>query len=128
LNTLFVFLKADDSIVLPALPFNIDLSYLKNDSNSLVNIDSIKIQTILKISRLKLNLQMLLSNIKQIDKDVPRTGYLIEFDDKSDKKEDLNRLSFSLKNILVTFSAFHQVTGEERNIKNYDLGYTQGLV
>jgi hypothetical protein len=121
-------LKADDSIVLPALPFNIDLSYLKNDSNSLVNIDSIKIQTILKISRLKLNLQMLLSNIKQIDKDVPRTGYLIEFDDKSDKKEDLNRLSLSLKNILVTFSAFHQVTGEERNIKNYDLGYTQGLV
>ena len=60
---------------------------------------------------------MLLSNIKQIDKDVPRTGYLIEFDDKPDKKEDLDRLSLSLKNILVTFSAFHQVTGDEIKIE-----------
>ncbi len=116
----------DDSIVLPTLPFNVDLSHLKNDNNSLVNIDYIKIQTVLKISRLKLNLNMLISDIKQIDKDVPRTGYLIEIDEDSDKKHDIDRLSTSLKNILVTFSAFHQATNDENRVNSLDLGYTQG--
>ena len=69
---------------------------------------------------------MLCANIKQIEKDVPRTGYLIELDDVPERKDELEKLSLSLKNILVTFSAFHQATSEERSLKNCDLGYTQG--
>ena len=69
-----------------------------------------------------------MSDIKQIEKDVLRTGYLIEIGEDETKKYDLDRQSLSLKNMLITFSAFHQATSDEIKLNKLDLGYTQGLV
>lgn len=121
--------------MIPNLNFNIDLSYLKNNTNSSVNIDYIKIQTILKISRKTLNIKKLMSDIKQIEKDIPRTGYLIEIDEDESQKHELDRLSLNLKDMLITFSAFNQDFNDDTNSINtqhshntYDLGYTQGYL
>ena len=84
-----------------------------------VNIDSMKIQQILQLARVNIDIAKLFDDIKQIDKDVDRTGYLIEVA-RSNEPEIAERLSVSLRNILITFAAFNQSTDQS------NLGYTQG--
>ena len=123
---------------IPLLPFNININLGenvykecqmdKNDDNQQVNVDYIKIQLVLQISKHKINLKKLDEDIKLIDKDIERTSYLKElekqsaFDDKSRKQ-----IADSLRNVLITFAAFNQnlnQTGHENN----SLGYTQGYL
>ncbi len=84
-----------------------------------VNIDSIKLQQILLLSRVSIDNQKLLEDIKQIDKDVERTGYLIEVL-RSNEPHIFEKLSNILRNILITFAAFNQSADQS------NLGYTQG--
>jgi hypothetical protein len=121
---------------IPLLPFNISIKLddnvykqcqiNKSDDNQPVNVEYIKIQLILQISKHKISLKKLNEDIKLIDKDIERTSYLKElenhniFDEKSRE-----RIKDSLRNVLITFAAFNQnlnQTGQENN----SLGYTQG--
>lgn len=66
----------------------------------------------------------MINDIKQIDKDLDRTSFLIELEEKKRLK-----VKNSLRNILITFSAFNQSSSDDMfNKKILDLGYTQGLV
>ena len=126
-----------DSVVIPILPFNIEIKadtnkneYCIEDPN--VNVNYIKIQTILHISRINISNSKLLNDIRQIEKDLERTGYLIDLDeDNSDhdatvySKEHM-KASNSLRNILVTFCAFNQSIDDFNTINKINLGYTQG--
>jgi hypothetical protein len=89
----------------------------------IANIDYIKLQSIIKISRIKVNNTKLIDDIKQIEKDLERTGAFIELDESDNKSDNIEkaRLKDSLKNILITFSAFNQIMDDST-----DLGYTQG--
>jgi hypothetical protein len=69
------------------------------------------------------NNSKLFDDIKQIEKDLERTGAFIELDESENKDNNLEkaRIKDSLKNILITFSAFNQIMEDST-----DLGYTQG--
>ena len=123
---------------IPLLPFNININLEeniykecqmnKNVDNQQVNVDYIKIQLVLQISKHKINLKELIEDIKLIDKDIERTSYLKELEKHSvlDNKSR-KRIANSLRNILITFAAFNQnlnQTGQENN----SLGYTQGYL
>ena len=99
-----------------------------------VNLDYIKIQTILRVSRLPISNSKLMEDIKQIEKDIERTGYVF---DELDKNPDLNpesrtRIVDALRSVLITFAAFHQNVDEPKTPKgvtvgpSFNLGYTQG--
>lgn len=87
----------------------------------MINVDSVKIQTILKISRINVNESRLKEDIKQIDKDLQRTKYLAELLDDPKKKESHTN---ALRNLLITFAAFNQTMTFDN--KEIDLGYSQG--
>jgi hypothetical protein len=102
------------------------------ENNLKANIDYIKIQSILKISRHKIDFKMLLDDIRLINKDVPRTT-VFNVDNENGTEEfvddDINdQFHRDLHDILITFAAFHQNvnnTGSQGNKKD-NLGYTQG--
>ena len=66
-----------------------------------------------------------MDDIKQIDKDIERTSFIIEMADKM-PKSDLDSLVKSLRKILITFVAFNQNINDSRKENSVDLGYTQG--
>lgn len=72
----------------------------------------------------------LIGDVKQIDKDIDRTGYLNELDaDKSLNDSEKTSIRTALRNVLVTFAAFNQSVVEvdqEQENKSSNLGYTQG--
>lgn len=103
---------------IPSLPFNTVIN-IKCDDNS-VDVNCMKIQSILKISRLEIQIEDFKNDLRQIDKDIPRTGYLIELE--KDNSIEISKLSQSLRDILIVFSAFNQKTAD-----NHLLGYTQGM-
>ncbi len=121
----------DDKHKVPSLPFTIDIdlkdNVYKTDSNSMkssdnnhkAEIDYCKIQLILKIARFNVSNSELIQDIKQIDKDIERTGYILEIIDEMTQV----RMSHALRNILITFATFNQ------NLKSSNaLGYTQGYL
>jgi len=127
-----------DQITVPNLPFNVDINLDDNvydnektskneyeQQQQAINLDYVKIQLILKLSRASILNSKLISDIRQIDKDINRTAYLTDMPESTKKK----RLVTSLKNILVTFSCFNQnidsLDGTNECKKN-NLGYTQG--
>ena len=132
-----------NEIKIPSLPFNINFD-LKNDyyrqreskynEEDIININSIKIQTILKLSHKEINNNKFLDDVRQIDKDINRTGYLFELDDdKSITKIDKENIKNALRNILISFAAFNQQIinpNDNKNDKNssFNLGYTQGYL
>jgi hypothetical protein len=89
-----------------------------------VNVDYIKIQTIVKVSRVAISTKELIDDIRLIDKDVERTGYLQEIRKEAALSDrEINRLSDSLRSILITFSAYNQKIDNGKS----DLGYAQGM-
>jgi hypothetical protein len=89
-----------------------------------VNVDYIKIQTIVKVSRVAISNKELIEDIRLIDKDVDRTGYLMEISkEKRLAEKDLSKVRESLRNILITFSAYNQRIDEGK----FELGYAQGM-
>lgn len=89
-----------------------------------IDLDYLKIQNILNVSKKQINNTKMINDIKQIDKDLDRTSFFIEMEEKIQPK-----VKNSLRNILITFSAFNQSSSDEMiNKKILDLGYTQGLV
>jgi hypothetical protein len=95
------------------------------DNTSQISTDSAKLQTILKLSSINISISKLLDDIKQIDKDIERTSFIIEMANKM-PKSDLDSLVKSLRNILITFVAFNQNINDSRKENSLDLGYTQG--
>lgn len=100
--------------------------------NSSANIEYIKFQSIVKVSRANISRTNLSEDMKLIDKDLDRTGYLHEVaDDESLNDQEKSSIRTALRNLLVTFAAFNQsvveVYGEKENSVS-NLGYTQGLV
>jgi hypothetical protein len=132
---------------MPQLPFNITIeesdtireSEIKkclsiNDKNiewcdntSQISTESAKLQTILKLSSINISVPKLLDDIKQIDKDIERTSFIIEMTNKMSQC-DIDSLVKSLRNILITFVAFNQNINDSRKENCLDLGYTQGYV
>lgn len=97
------------------------------------NIDYIKLQTILKISRMNVSKTGLIEDVKQIDKDIDRTGYIMEISqDESLNDREKSSITSAIRNILITFAAFNQnideVEKEQTTNTNNStsLGYTQG--
>ncbi len=127
-----------DQITVPNLPFtvaiNLDENIYDNKKTSqdeyeqqqqATNVGYIKLQLVVKLSRASISNSKLLNDIRQIDKDIERTAYLTEMTDSAHQK----RLATSLRNILVTFSAFNQNIDSLANTnesKKNNLGYTQG--
>jgi hypothetical protein len=74
----------------------------------------------------------LLNDVKLIEKDLERTGYLISLDksenNDSPKSEEYTKAYFTLRNILITFSAFNQTIEDFSSANKINLGYTQGYV
>ena len=66
----------------------------------------------------------LIDDIKQIDKDIERTSFIIEMGKILEKLEN-EKLTQSLRNILITFVAFNQNLRENKS-GTLNLGYTQG--
>lgn len=102
------------------------------NSNSSANIEYMKFQSIVKVSRANISCTNLNEDMKLIDKDLDRTGYLHEVaDDESLNDQEKSSIRTALRNLLVTFAAFNQsvveVYGEKENSVS-NLGYTQGLV
>lgn len=110
--------------------YRLSSSSVKNDSDLIetaqdLNSQCIIIQSILNISRINISNSQLMQDIRQIDKDVERTSYIIELsNEKSATQEELKKMTNSLRNILITFSAFNQKSNDTN--LNFDLGYTQG--
>ena len=113
------------------LPFSISInldenyykSYQINSEAHQVNVNYIKIQLVLQISKLKISTKKLTEDMKQIDKDIERTSYLTEIEKGNMDELARERIANSLRNILITFAAFNQnLSGQETN----SLGYTQG--
>lgn len=108
---------------------NNDAEIIPSSSN-VSNIDYIKLQSILKVSRINVSQASLIGDVKQIDKDLDRTGYLIELEaDKSLSDSERRSIRTALRNVLVTFAAFNQSVVEvdqEQENKSSNLGYTQG--
>ena len=123
------------------MPFNVcvsskdDLFRTIDDCNNdtgdnETNVDSMKIQLILKLSRRQINASKLIDDIKLIDKDLERTGYIIQLDsDKSVSDAVKMRLKETLRNILITFAAYNQnVSSRKQDDQSTNsLGYTQGM-
>ena len=129
------------------MPFNIDIDKADDkyktlglpagaDGSENVNLDYIKIHTILRVSRLSISNSKLAEDIKQIEKDIERTGYV--FDDL-DKDPSLSpgsrsRIVDALRNVLITFAAFNQNVDDPKTPKTatasptFNLGYTQGYL
>ncbi|RNA41958.1 TBC1 domain family member 15-like [Brachionus plicatilis] len=128
-----------DTIASPMVDFTcpIDLNndYYDNSSRSVENLFEekqdidlgyLKIQSLLNVSRRRINNTKLMNDIKQIDKDLERTTYLIEIEEKD--LADKTKIKNSLRNILITFSAFNQSSSDEMSNNGcFDLGYTQGM-
>jgi hypothetical protein len=106
-----------------------------------INIDYIKLQTIVQISRKKIETSSLMSDIRGVDKDIDRTSYLIALSDADEKlasndpakplqEEKTNKIRNALRNILITFGAFNQhinnKLSNDATDQQYNLGYTQG--
>ncbi len=107
---------------MPAIPFDIQIPMNSADNQAKTNIDYTRIQSILKISRHIVDMKMLLDDIQQIEKDIPRTTLF------NDNRDDMD-FSERLKSILITFAAFHQNLSSSttsHKVKN-NLGYTQGF-
>ena len=108
----------------------------QEDGSQSVNVDYIKIQTILRVSRLPISNSKLAEDIKQIEKDIERTGYVFDDLDKdpSLSPESRSRIVEALRNVLITFAAFHQNVEDPDAPKatpsspTYNLGYTQGYL
>jgi len=120
---------------IPPMPFDIQIKadtnkneYCIEDPN--VNVDYVKIQTILHISRINISNSKLLNDIKLIEKDLERTGYLISLDksenNDSPKSEEYSKAWNTLRNILITFCAFNQNIEDFSSMNKINLGYTQG--
>lgn len=120
---------------IPPMPFDIQIKadtnkneYCIEDPN--VNVDYVKIQTILHISRIHITNSKLLNDIKLIEKDLERTGYLISLDksenNESPKSEEYTKAWNTLRNILITFCAFNQNIEDFSSLNKINLGYTQG--
>ena len=99
---------------------------VKQSEGIMINAEYIKIQLILKLSRIELSNSELMDDIRLIGKDIDRTGFLIELNKDSSFKNDIRiaKLAESLRNILITFAAFNQHI-ETIGQKN-SLGYAQG--
>lgn len=116
---------------MPSLPFNIEINLkenifrkkgIKQLHEDQENLDYIKIQLIVKLSRVSICFSKLQDDIKQIDKDIERTTCL-----SGTSEEDKTNMLKSLRNILVTFAAFNQnINGHDAENPKNDLGYTQG--
>ena len=89
-------------------------------------MDYLKIQLILKLSRIELSNSELMDDIRLIDKDIDRTGLIIELEKNISLGKDvrIKKLAESLRNILITFAAFNQHI--ERVGQKNSLGYAQG--
>ena len=114
------------------LPFSISInldenyykSYQINSEAHQVNVDYIKIQLVLQISKLKISTKKLTEDMKQIDKDIERTSYLTEIEKGNMDELARERIANSLRNILITFAAFNQnLSGQETNSRGYTQGY-----
>lgn len=84
------------------------------------DVNSMKIQALLKVNRYEISGDKLNEDIIQVDKDIHRTAYLIE---SNSALEHTKKLAKMLRNILITFTAYHQRT---KDSKEFNLGYTQG--
>lgn len=87
--------------------------------NQKAEIDCFKIQLILKLARCDVSNSKLIQDIKQIDKDIERTGYMSEIEDEVEQI----RMAKALRNILITFATFNQNLNSSNS-----LGYTQGYL
>ncbi len=118
-------------MIVPSLPFNVEIDlkeniYRKEAVHQLnedqANLDYIKIQLIVKLSRVSILQSKLLEDVKQIDKDIERTTYLSDINEENKKI-----ISKPLRNILITFAAFNQnINGYDTENSKNSLGYTQG--
>ena len=95
------------------------------------SFDCLKLQAILKLSgSSNISIHKLIDDIKQIDKDLERTSFIIEMNHKyndSPQHPDLININASLRNILITFVAFNQNLNEfKKENSSFNLGYTQG--
>jgi hypothetical protein len=141
-NISTIFIK-DDKISISMIPFTLEIdmnqdrirecaadfeaSIYENatqQENNMVNVDYIKIQTIVKVSRIDISNKELIEDIRLIDKDVDRTGYLMEINKENKLNEkDSDKVRESLRNILITFAAYNQRIDEGK----FELGYAQGM-
>ena len=123
--------------MIPPLPFTIEIKadtnkneYCIEDPN--VNVDYVKIQTILQISRTHISNAKLINDMRLIEKDLERTGFLIDMDnderyqDPTVLAEAHTKASNTLRNILITFAAFNQNIDDFSSSNKLNLGYTQG--
>lgn len=124
-----------DDVFVPQIPFglNIDMnqdlirpdeptsSEFEASDLETISVEYIKLQTIVKVSRSRVSNQKLMEDIRQIDKDVERTCLLIDM--RQNNQPDLDRMSESLRNMLITFAAFNQKIDDK-----FDLGYAQGYL
>lgn len=76
-----------------------------------------------------------MSDVKIIDNDLDRTGYLIELNNNGSFDQSYKeRIRQALRNILVTFAAFNQSVNSntdeisQSKKRSNGLGYTQGLI
>jgi hypothetical protein len=119
-------LPFDIHIELEANKTKPNLKFENDDPSVTINVDYVKLQTILHLSRINIANSKLLEDIKQIDKDIERTSYLTELSAHVNESE-LKRITSSLRNILITFAAFNQNLEEFKSDKQFNLGYTQGM-
>lgn len=111
------------------MPFNININLDENlykqveiiNETHQINVDYIKIQLVLQISKCKISTRKLIEDIRQIDKDIERTNFLNELEEYH-SAADHARIVKALRNILITFATFNQNLDE-----NNSLGYTQGF-
>lgn len=90
-----------------------------NPKSQKAEIDCFKIQLILKLARCDVSNSKLIQDIKQIDKDIERTGYMSEIEGEAAQV----RMAKALRNILITFATFNQNLNSSNS-----LGYTQGYL
>ncbi|CAF0750248.1 unnamed protein product [Brachionus calyciflorus] len=130
-----------DQIPTPSIDFNVKIEinqdFYKEKQNQSdsdfieesqdLNFDYLKIQTLLNISSKNIINSKLVSDIRQIDKDIERTSYFNELSNY-ETEDKIKKLMDSLKNLLITFSAFNQYSSKEMGLAGKcDLGYTQGM-
>jgi len=105
---------------IPMLAFSVNIDPDGFDCSA-CDANSMKIQSILKVNRYEINSAKLNEDIIQVDKDNHRTAYLIEL---NSALEHTKKLAKMLRNILITFTAYHQRTADSTE---FNLGYTQGM-
>lgn len=103
----------------PSLAFSVSIDPDGFDCSA-CDVNSVKIQTLLRVNRCEINAAKLNEDVIQVDKDIHRTAYLIE---ANSALESTKKLAKMLRNILITFTAYHQKT---ECSQEFNLGYTQG--